>query len=55
MEYKVLEEILLIELETKVNILIKKGWKLQGGISVSRAKHSGGNYELLHYQALIKN
>jgi hypothetical protein len=54
MKYKVIDAIHLVELEKEVNNHIESGWKLQGGISVARAKHSGGSYELRHYQALIK-
>jgi hypothetical protein len=54
MKYKVIDEMILIDLEKEVNNHIESGWKLQGGISVSRARHSGGTYQLRYYQALVK-
>jgi hypothetical protein len=54
MQYKVIDEMFLNDLEKKVNEHIKSGWKLQGGISVSRARYSGHNDELRYFQALIK-
>lgn len=55
MKYKVIDKVVLTELEIEVNNHIVSGWKLQGGISVSRARYSGGNDELRYYQALIKD
>ena len=54
MKYKVIDAVRLVELEKEVNNHIESGWELQGGISVTRARYSGGNDELRHYQALIK-
>lgn len=54
MKYKVIDKIELIDLERDVNNHIESGWKLQGGISVSRARYSGGTYQLRYYQALVK-
>lgn len=54
MEYKVLSDPLLHDLVNDVNRHMANGWKLQGGISVSRAVHTGHNDELRYYQALIK-
>ncbi|WP_417214292.1 DUF1737 domain-containing protein [Bizionia sp.] len=54
MKYKVIDQVFLNDLEKEVNNHIESGWKLQGGISVSRARYSGHNEQLRYYQALIK-
>ena len=54
MEYKVIEEVLLNVLQNEINNHISSGWKLQGGISVSRARNNGTDFVLKHYQAIIK-
>ena len=54
MEYKVINENSLIQFEQEVNNHLTSGWKLKGGVSVSRAKHNGGNDELRYFQALTK-
>lgn len=54
MIYKIIAEVFLNDLEEKVNNHIKSGWKLQGGISVSKSQYSENIDELRYYQALIK-
>ena len=49
MEYQIIEECGIIELEHEVNKLIKKGWKPQGGVSVIKV-----GYEYYYTQAIIK-
>lgn len=41
------------ELEKEVKRLIKSGWKLQGGVSVSRSDH-GSLTKVVMSQAMIK-
>jgi len=54
MEYKVINENSLTELEKEVNNHLSSGWKLKGGISVSRAKYNTGIDELKYFQAMTK-
>lgn len=49
MEYTVVEEYELKILISRVNYLIKQGWELQGGISISKLFNA-----MWYAQALIK-
>ena len=42
-----------MKLEQKVNELLKQGWKLQGGVSVSRSE-IGSSCRVVMTQAMIK-
>ncbi len=46
MEYKIVWDNIWYELETKVNALLKQGWKCQGGLC-----SNGKNF----YQAMVKD
>mgnify|MGYP003657143984 CR=1 FL=1 len=54
MEYKVINEISLTDLQKEINNHLTSGWTLQGGISVTRVENNGSTFIKKHYQALIK-
>ena len=52
MDYKIVVEETYHELETEVKKLLKKGWKLQGG--VSPFTEGPNNTKFWFYQAMVK-
>ncbi|GAA4764586.1 hypothetical protein GCM10023230_12700 [Flavobacterium hankyongi] len=53
MEYKIVTDTSELLIEEKVAALLKQGWKLQGGISIT-FNAGRGNSDLYFAQALIK-
>jgi len=53
MEYKVIQENSVSDLEQKVNQYLKENWQLQGGVSVAYSSFYGGS-KIFYAQALIK-
>jgi hypothetical protein len=53
MEYKVLQEKSILDLEQKVNYYLKEKWQLQGGVCVTYNRGNGSN-DMFYAQALVK-
>ena len=52
MDYKIVVEETYPGLETEVRKFLKKGWKLQGGVSA--CTEGANNYQFWFYQAMVK-
>lgn len=53
MEYKIVTATSELILEEEIKALLKQGWKLQGGISITY-NHGRGNTDFYFAQAVIK-
>ncbi len=55
MKYKVISRYDTNALVDEINILIKKGWKLQGGICAAVNNHNKSLFVTIYYQAMVIN
>ncbi len=53
MKYKVISRYDINALVDEVNILMKKGWKPQGGICAAVNNHNLSLFETTYYQAMV--
>tara|TARA_B100000963_G_C22292888_1_gene522191 strand:- start:76 stop:249 length:174 start_codon:yes stop_codon:yes gene_type:complete len=54
MDYRVIEKYTDLTLENEVKKFLKKGWKLQGGVSISISHKYGDVRRTTYAQALVK-